>query len=786
MAKRTSRKQASKYRPLARDERSPENSGRPGMERFFWWIFPTLAAVVVLTVLLPGEGVAWEGDGVLIEGPWLFLGVLWSMFVLRWRRAHPPSRPGAQVRFVFGPIDGVFLFLIGWIMIASLVAIRTGAPRPAMNMLWVWVAMGVAWFLFRQMLIHPIVLRALLTLGIALATAQASFGLYQFFIEMPSLRAEYEANPDAMLRESGLWYPEGSTERMLFEERLKSVEPMGTFALTNSLAGLLAPWTVLLLGMVLGCLVRRPGNQERFRWPIGLLRLAIPLIPLLLCLLLTKSRSAWLAVLLGSLAVVGVMLGKEGVRRFGLRRLFVAGAVLVVLVAVMVGVGVQMGGIDREIVTEAYKSLGYRAQYWQATMAMIADHPWFGCGPGNYQHVYTQYKLPTASEEIADPHNFLLHLWSTAGTPAAVAIVVILIALVVKTVRGGRDDKGLFEASDEASPNDSRSLGAMLPAQLGRLTGWIVAVAAGFFSALLISQSASVPLGMPVLLIGMPAAGFAFWLLWPMVRELEIPTWLLLAAVFVLFVHLSAAGGIHFPSVAISGWLLAAMVTRSNEWTGSGSTGERRFGEEQHERQSSDRHQRRLHGGVLATMLLLGGLFYYFEFYPVLKWRACQNAAMSTLDYQEQVARLRQAVEADPWAAETWMALAGMTPYAGGGSLSAEKAEELVTFYRNRALATAPHSAGIRRQFGEEALAHFLKRGDRRELEFAEKMFTEAIDRYPTSAALHGRSAVVLHLLNRHEAAREAKEKALELDRQTPHRDKKLTPELRERLESME
>ncbi len=25
---------------------------------------------------------------------------------------------------------------------------------------------------------------------------------------------------------------------------------------------------------------------------------------------------------------------------------------------------------------------------------MIADHPWLGCGPGNFQEVYTQYKLP--------------------------------------------------------------------------------------------------------------------------------------------------------------------------------------------------------------------------------------------------------------------------------------------------------------------------------------------------------------------------------------------------------
>ena len=57
---------------------------------------------------------------------------------------------------------------------------------------------------------------------------------------------------------------------------------------------------------------------------------------------------------------------------------------------------------------------------------MIADHPWLGCGPGNFQNAYTRYKLPEASEEIADPHNFLLEIWATAGTPAALAFLAML------------------------------------------------------------------------------------------------------------------------------------------------------------------------------------------------------------------------------------------------------------------------------------------------------------------------------------------------------------------------
>jgi hypothetical protein len=59
-------------------------------------------------------------------------------------------------------------------------------------------------------------------------------------------------------------------------------------------------------------------------------------------------------------------------------------------------------------------------------LAMIRDYPWTGCGPGNFQGSYTRYKLPEASEVVADPHNFLMEIWATAGTPAALALLAIL------------------------------------------------------------------------------------------------------------------------------------------------------------------------------------------------------------------------------------------------------------------------------------------------------------------------------------------------------------------------
>ena len=66
---------------------------------------------------------------------------------------------------------------------------------------------------------------------------------------MPATRAEYRINPDQALRAAGLWYPPGSRERWLFEQRLASPEPLATFPLTNSLAAFLAPWLIVTLGI---------------------------------------------------------------------------------------------------------------------------------------------------------------------------------------------------------------------------------------------------------------------------------------------------------------------------------------------------------------------------------------------------------------------------------------------------------------------------------------------------------------------------------------------------------
>src|SRR5262249_51696480 len=76
-------------------------------------------------------------------------------------------------------------------------------------------------------------------------------------------------------------------------------------------------------------------------------------------------------------------------------------------------------------------------------------YPIFGCGPGNFQEAYTAFKLPEASETPADPHNFLLEMWATAGTPAVVLLLGLIVAFAADVAAMQQSDHPQREAAEE-------------------------------------------------------------------------------------------------------------------------------------------------------------------------------------------------------------------------------------------------------------------------------------------------------------------------------------------------
>lgn len=652
----------------ARGAQSAEPLGGQGEasspeQKAYWrekWRAFFLALVVGLffaRAFCPGDAVGL-GEGIHFVLLWLLVAAGWFSL----RVVH------LEVPIVFGKGDALLLAATFCYVLAGLINLPGGYMRAVINSVWEWLGIVVGFVLLRQVLRPGAEARATLVAGIGLAAGVAIFGLYQFFYEFPQMRAAFSQDPQLLLTQAGIAIQPGSREEVLFRSRVYSTEPLGTFALANSLAGFLLAWFLAGIGLVVGrlshraahnvlgsgksykpdermspsegprkvtegvksassCQKERKTPERRFlaslaqvlsangvpalRW-LGALAL---LGTIFWVLLLTKSRSALLGAIFGVFILVAFNLyrfvnaicvtrGSSGsavgnLQAFGGRWLFGVKWVLSLafIFGVIVGAVVVAGflaGWDRQVLTEASKSFGYRLQYWIATLKLVANYPILGCGPGNFQIEYPRYMLAEASEVIADPHNFILEIAATAGIPAACLFVGSLVILLsggpwdgqgadygdsdCKGNRRGRQPQQVLAASrtpgSPSKPNggagNAGAPGAFtdpVEADIFASTYWrgsshiVLGAMGGVFGGYLLSLVSSVPASwMLVLAAGSTiATAFAAW--WPwIVGSHATPALSARVAAGGLLVHLSASGGITFAGVAGSLWMLIVIA----------------------------------------------------------------------------------------------------------------------------------------------------------------------------------------------------------------------------------
>ena len=154
------------------------------------WLLGGMTALFVARPLFPSEAAATYGDGLPVVMLWIALGVFWLLGAIGQR----------QFQLRFGWTDAAVLLLVMWHTVAALWAVAEGTPRPAMNMLWEWVGLGLCFFLARQLIATPREGRAVAAVMVALAVAVSGYGLYQCTYEFPATRAIYKANPERALR----------------------------------------------------------------------------------------------------------------------------------------------------------------------------------------------------------------------------------------------------------------------------------------------------------------------------------------------------------------------------------------------------------------------------------------------------------------------------------------------------------------------------------------------------------------------------------------------------------
>ena len=692
---------------------------------------------------------AGQGDTLWIVGLWFVMFMTWT--VVSWK--------SSSYLAPIGWFDlGVGMLAGGHIVSALVVVATTGDKRSAINLAWEWLGLATGWWLLRQQCHESSFRRELLIGLIATGTSVAGLGLYQHYVDFPRMAIKYGRMFDDLKRadavEAASIRKELANENIpiagpavtLFEKRLRdSREPLGFFALANSLGGILA--TCLILAVSIAASLPRP--HDRRTW----IRLSVWMAVMILlgwCLLLTKSRTAWIGTAIG-LALFSL---RTQSARITVPRLRVAGGVLVVLTLMGWGLG-RAGGLDRQVLTEAPKSLQYRLQYWSATFPMILDHALLGVGPGQFRWHYLFYKRPEASEEISDPHNLFLDVAANGGLVAFLGLLVICVGLAMKFGR----------SENLGSPNSSWT-SSMTPSVVSGLAtvAWLLLFFTGSDDRLLVL---------------LPMAVAIYWGLRRFLgssgdetRFLQIGAF---SAAFGLLAHLCGAGGIGMPAI---GLLLMALI-------GVADGG----------RLSSKMEYRRLSSGIaivlVATSLGLMISLYLTGLRPVTLAqekllagdRLLQRGRADAADVEYAAGAAADDWSCEPWRRRAELAYRKAETQKFRSNDSIQVAVELLRESKSR----DPANFQDDRRLGEWWLARWGTTRDVKDAEAAVAAFGRARTRYPTNAALMAEMAFALDSAGS-EAADGIARQALrqdDLNHERGHIDRFLGDPTRARLEML-
>lgn len=763
------------------------------LDGFLKWGIGLLLAI---RLLIPTEA-AVHGDSLWIVQLWLGLGLLWA-----WN-CYVSGDYGKR----FDWLDVMLWVLVAGHVISALSVVATsGDKRAALNMLWEWVGLGISLVLVRQIIRTNSERQKLLTGLVALAVALAGLGIWQHYVSIPQTAEitvgnleEYSKLTQQMSENSspGITTSQRNRQRelqgalhgvplkepgrTLFLKRLQSsTEPFGFFALANTFAGVLIPMFVVALGLIL---------KQRTRWSTWktILAMLLILLPLGLCLLLTKSRSAWGGLAVG-LTFWGILSLKQGVR-FQFKRKLIPGIAIglgITLLLVVVGLS---GGIDREVISEAPKSLKYRIQYWNGALKIIQDRPLLGTGPGNFRQHYLKYKAPEASEEIADPHNLILDVWTSGG---AVGVIGLLGICVLGIFSGVKQDR----ASSIPSPEPETETPPATPKQAARslsnssVTGVLIVGIASSFLLLLGINWFFDSFFDPRLVAVLGGWTLVITLFGKTLNSTRLSSACLAGATISILIHLLGAGGIEMPSITQTLLLLIALGTIKQPPEAEKSPNINTVS-------LVSRTQRK----SLLTVLFVGcsctisfGVCMSTSMLPVLKSKSLVRLGDAV--WSEDGNRLRaiglfrDAAKADPFSTEPVERLAELSFQRWQGRPTASENDfETVVEFSNILIELDPVNSRHYRSLGRKYMKKFKRSEDQSDALAASGLFLQAIQRYPYNSALRSEMADAFDKSGQAQKARREAKFALELDqinRQEGHSDKFLAPKVRSKMEVLQ
>lgn len=414
------------------------------------WLPPATCALT--TALLTTRLCESPESSVLGQTLWLtfmsfglLLLVLWG-----WFRETLPRPRREMLDLCVGLLCG------GHCLSAVLVLLGEGNQRAALNMFLEWGGIAALWSVLRSLSLIPEARSILIRGLLAMLIVQAGLGIRQHHygysemskgylsmrqeldrleavpVRSPDLQQQIQRLQQKMIQAGVRPHMLDGPGRQAFEARLlQSSEALGRCSLANTLAGLLLLGWPFLTGSLLQSIIAFFSRTTRSPSGLSVTLKLIVWSVLSYGLLLTKSRTAYVGLLVSTMLLTGITVFQVVLSRGG--RIAVVLGISLAITAAMIG-GYLTGGIDRLVWEEIPKSMKYRTEYWRGAAGVISEASVFGVGPGQFRQHYLRHKLPESSEEIVDPHNMFLDAWSNGGLPALAGLVGIIFCVIASLV----------------------------------------------------------------------------------------------------------------------------------------------------------------------------------------------------------------------------------------------------------------------------------------------------------------------------------------------------------------
>lgn len=281
-------------------------------------------------------------------------------------------------------------------------------------------------------------IQLILILIVALGVV-STYRCWEQYSENEHLIEFYEQDTSAALAQHQI--EPNSLENFQLEHRLYSKDINGFFTTSNSAGsfGLMACFAAVVL------LIERLKNRNFDALGIAwLIMRGIAAAIVVLGLLITKSKGAILASIFAAIIFIVYLCLGRWLRAYK-KTILIVCLPLCLLLSIAGGWMVVRYGLSHGRLPGG-NSMLVRWQYWQSSIKMYTDHFLTGVGPGNFTHFYTHYKPASASESVADPHNFILSILTQYG-PIGLVGFLVLICMPLWSVLSGKSANHSSEVS---------------------------------------------------------------------------------------------------------------------------------------------------------------------------------------------------------------------------------------------------------------------------------------------------------------------------------------------------